>query len=87
MLIRANLKDKDIALDFQNRTAELRADIQYFHQGQLISVAKEVTVELVTSVNLINDLEKNGYIVTLLEAKAEGQHRYGQLIQNNQYVT
>ena len=80
------LKDKDIALDFQNRSAELRADIRNFHQGQLIEVVEEITVELVTSVNLLNDLEKNGYIVTLLEAKVEGQHRYGQLIKDNKYI-
>lgn len=81
------LQNKDIVLDFQTRVAELHADIRFYQQNQLVSVVREISVELAITANLMRELEENGYIVTFLEAPNIGHQRYGQLIQGNEYVS
>ncbi|MBD3798271.1 MAG: hypothetical protein IE887_11245 [Campylobacterales bacterium] len=86
-IIDHRLENIDIALDFTNRTVELKADIQFYNQGTLIDVVQQLTFELVTTVNLLKDLESNGYVTTFLQAQNAGQQRYGQLIQGNQSIS
>ncbi|MEK0336495.1 MAG: hypothetical protein QQN41_03560, partial [Nitrosopumilus sp.] len=74
------LDNKDIYLDYNARTVEVRADIQFYNAGNLVDVVEQITAELVTTVNLLNDLEKNGYVTTYLQAANNGQIRYGQLV-------
>ncbi len=81
------LENKDIFLDYSTQTAELRADLQYYNAGSLVDIVEQITAELVTTVNLLDDLEKNGYVTTYLQAANNGQIRYGQLIVGNQYVS
>lgn len=86
-IIDHRLENIDIALDFTNRTVELKADVQFHNQGTLIDVVQQLTYELVTTVNLLKDLENNGYVTTFLQAQNTGQQRYGQLVQGNQSIT
>ena len=81
------LKDKDIVLDFKNREVELRADIQYYNQGNIIEIVQQITKELITTVNLLEYLEKNGYVATFQESDVDSPFRYGQLVQGHQYIT
>jgi hypothetical protein len=81
------LQNKDIVLDYQNRTAELHADMQFYQEGQLATVIVEISIELAITTNLLRDLEQNGYVTTLLEVPINGQRRYGQLIEGNTFIS
>ncbi len=80
------LHDKDIVLDYQNKSVELKADIQFYNQGNITDVVRQITAELVTTVNLLDYLEKNGYVTTYLESSTTGQQRFGQLVQGHNFV-
>ncbi|MBO6793051.1 MAG: hypothetical protein JJ895_04015 [Balneolaceae bacterium] len=80
------LDNKDIYLDYNARTVEVRADVQFYNAGNLVDVVEQITAELVTTVNLLDDLEKNGYVTTYLQAANNGQIRYGQLVVGNQHI-
>ena len=64
----------------------LKADVQFYNQGTLIDVVQQLTYELVTTVNLLQDLENNGYVTTFLQAPNNGQQRYGRLVVGNQSI-
>lgn len=81
------LNNKDIVLDFEHEQVELRADIQYFNEGSITEVVQRITKELITTVNLLEYLEKDGYVATFQESNVESPFRYGQLVQGHQYVT
>ncbi|MGY8887091.1 MAG: hypothetical protein ACKVGT_09750 [Flavobacteriales bacterium] len=86
-IIDHRLQNIDITLDFTNRTVELKADVQFYNQGTLIDVVQQLTYELVTTVNLLQDLENNGYVTTFLQAPNNGQQRYGRLVVGNQSIS
>lgn len=79
--------DKDIFLDFENRKVELRVDERFFEKGNLVDIAREITLALVTLVNLINDLEKKGFLSVFLEGDHDKRERFGQLIVDNKHIT
>lgn len=81
------LVDKDIFLDFENRKVELRVDERFFEKGNLVDIAREITLALVTLVNLINDLEKKGFLSVFLEGDHDKRERFGQLIVDNKHIT
>jgi hypothetical protein len=62
------LVNKDIFLDYQNNSAEIRADIQFYNQGTLIDEVRTLTLEIVTVVNLLKDLQNHSYVSLFLEA-------------------
>ena len=86
-IIDHRLENIDIVLDFTNRKVELTADIRFYNQGTLINVVQQLTYELVTTVNLLKDLENNGYVTTFLQSENTNQQRYGQLVQSNQNIS
>ncbi len=81
------LANIDVALDYQNRSVDLRIDQAIHNGGILTETVRSLTAQMVTVVNLLEYLEKNGYVSTYYEA-APGQHeRFGQLVQGNPFIT
>ncbi|MFA7359581.1 MAG: hypothetical protein WC139_00955 [Candidatus Kapaibacterium sp.] len=85
-VIDPQLSNKDIYLDYDSGTAEIRADIQFYNQGSLVNEIRRLTFEIVMIVNLLRDLQDNGYLTLFLEAPLPNNIRYGQLIGGNEYV-
>ena len=81
------LVNKDIFLDYQNNSAEIRADIQFYTQGTLIDEVRTLTLEIVTVVNLLKDLQNHSYVSIFLEAPLPNNIRYGQLVNGNASVS
>lgn len=81
------LVNKDIFLDYQNNSAEIRADIQFYNQGTLIDEVRTLTLEIVTVVNLLKDLQNHSYVSLFLEAPLPNNIRYGQLVNGNASVS
>lgn len=86
-VIDPRLSNKDIYIDFVAGTAEIRADFQFYTQGTLIDEVRGLTLEIVTTVNLLRDLQNNSYITLFLEAPLPKNARYGQLETGNRYVS
>jgi hypothetical protein len=81
------LENKEIFLDYQNNAAEIRADIQYYNQGTLVDEVRTLTLEIVTVVNLLKDLQNHSYVSLFLEAPLPNNIRYGQLVNGNAFVS
>ena len=81
------LENKDIFLDYQNNAAEIRADIQYYNQGTLVDEVRTLTLEIITVVNLLKDLQNHSYVSLFLEAPLPNNIRYGQLVNGNAFVS
>lgn len=86
-VIDPQLNNKDIYMDFAAGTAAIRADMQFYNQGTLVDEVRTLTLEIVTTVNLLRDLQNNGYVTLFLEAPLPNNARYGQLVVGNTYVT
>lgn len=86
-VIDPQLNNKDIYMDFVGNIAEIRADIHFYNLGTLVDEVRGLTLEIVTTVNLLKDLQANGYVTLFLEAPLPPNARYGQLIDGNNYVT
>lgn len=77
------LRNIDIHLDYQNRAVELKIDQADFTPELAIDTVRSLTAQLLAVVNLLDYLEKNGYVSLYWEA-TPGQHeRFGQLIEGN----
>lgn len=82
------LQNKDIYLDFAAKSAEIRADMQFYNQGTLIEEVRRLTLQIVTFVTLLKYLQDNGYLTIFQEAtQLQNQQRFGQLIQSHTFVT
>lgn len=81
------LVNKDIFLDYQNNLTEIRADLQFYNQGTLIDEVRTLTIEIVSVVNLLKDLQNHSYVTLFFEAPLPNQIRYGQLVNGNTYVS
>lgn len=86
-VIDPQLTNKDIFLDFVNNNVEIRADYNLYTQGTLIDEIKQLTLEIVVTVNLLRDLQSFGYISIFQEAPTPQNIRYGQLVVGNNYIT
>jgi hypothetical protein len=80
------LNNKDIYLDFIACTAEIRADVQFYNAGTLIDEVRRLTLEIVTTVNLLQDLQNNRYVTLFLETPLPNNYRYGQLVNGNTFI-
>lgn len=85
-VIDPRLANKDIYLDFVAGTAEIRADVQFYNAGTLIDEVRGLTLEIVTAVNLLRDLQNNSYVTLFLEAPLPNNIRYGQLVTGNAFI-
>lgn len=81
------LVNKDIFLDYQNNSAEIRADKKIYTQGILIDELRTMTLEIVTVVNLLKDLQNHSYVSLFLEAPIPYNIRFGQLVNGNASVS
>ena len=86
-VIYPRLVNKDIYLNFDARTAEIRADTVFYNLGTLTDEVRSITLEIVTAVNLLRDLQNNGYVTLFRENTWLGNIRYGQLVTGNSFIT
>lgn len=86
-VIDPQLNNKDIYMDFVANIAEIRADMHFYTSGTLIDEVRGLTLEIVTTVNLLKDLQNNGYVTLFLEAPQPPNARYGQLVVGHTFVT
>ena len=86
-IIDPQLSNKDIFLDFANNNVDIRADYNLYTQGTLINEINQLTLEIVVTVNLLQDLQKFGYISLFQDAPTPQNIRYGQLANGNHYIT
>ncbi|KAF2338029.1 hypothetical protein [Flavobacterium ginsenosidimutans] len=86
-IIDYRLANKDIFLDYKNDLAEIRADMQFYNQGTLEDEVRILTLEIVTVVNLLKDLQNSSYVSLFLEAPLPIQIRYGQLVIGHAFVS
>jgi hypothetical protein len=80
------LRDKDIVLDFKNTAVELRLDSHVYNNDDISTIVQKITNELVITVNLLDYLEKNGYVVTYLDSNVVSPYSYGQLVLGNKFI-
>jgi hypothetical protein len=81
------LINKEIFLDFVIGTAEIHIDIHYYEKNTLISELKEIVLNVVTTIKLLEDLQRAGYVTLFLEAKPGWSGRYGQLPEKNKFIS
>lgn len=86
-VIDPRLQNKDIYLDFVAGTVEIRADTLFYNAGTLIDEVRGLTLEIVTAVNLLRDLQKNSYVTLFLESPLPNNIRYGQLVVGHTYIS
>lgn len=77
------LVDKEVVLNYTNRSVSVNTDITFFHQDTLLEEVQKITLELVTTINLLEELEKFGYVLTFLEAKPNNPTTFGQFVRGN----
>ena len=77
------LVDKEVVLNFTNRSVSVNTDIRFYQQDTLIEEVQKITLELVTTINLLEELEKFGYVLTFLEAKPNNPTIFGQFVRGN----
>lgn len=85
-VIYPRLVNKDIYLNFDARTVEIRADTVFYNLGTITEEVRSITFEIVTAVNLLRDLQNNGYVTLFRESTWLGNIRYGQLVQGNSFI-
>src|SRR5580698_4033911 len=74
----SQLEDIDIYLDHANKNVEIRADRQLYNQGTLLDIVREISLEIIITVNLLKYLQENGYIAMFHDAP-NTESRFGQL--------
>lgn len=86
-LIYSRLENKNIFLDFEAGTAEIRIDVDLYDQGILLDEVRALTLVVVSAVNLLRDLQSNSYVTLFLETPLPEMIEYGQLVSGNVYVS
>lgn len=87
-IIDPQLENKDIYLDYAHHVVEIRADNHLYVIGTLVDEIRVLTLEIVTTVNLLKDLQNNGYLTLFLEAPLPiTNERYGRLVRGNPFIS
>lgn len=81
------LVNKEVVLNYTNRSVSVNTDIIFFHQDTLLEEVQKITLELVTTINLLEELEKFGYVLTFLEAKPNNLITFGQFVRGNMLIS
>lgn len=77
------LVDKEVVLNFTNSSVSVNTDFRFYQQDTLIEEVKKITLELVTTINLLEELEKFGYVLTFLKDKPNNPTIFGQFVIGN----
>jgi hypothetical protein len=83
-ILNPELENKDIYLDFEEETAIIKADINFYSDKTSVEEARKLIAKIVTTVHLLKYLQNEGYLILYNEAVVQGKFfYYGQLIQGN----